>query len=258
DPVRKLYQQRGKLPMFVEDFFKRIETEVPRNFGLLEKAAQSYERAGFHERALEIYDRIIRISPFQRSAVLAKANLLASLKRGEEAVALLRDPKGIASLDDELKGKYQLIRALFKLGRKGEAEKEIADLLAWAKGLPKLQTVADICLGQKEYRKAAGFFEQARALQRGGGDGPMVVGLGKCYARLHRGEEALKVWSELANSGDSDGQLDGVQDCLMAEGLYELAANLGEQRIARLPDNESLYLGLAEARQITGYTSAAF
>src|SRR5207249_10930184 len=149
------YQERGKLPLFIEDFQKRVETEAAKHRGLLEKTAHALDQAGMPEQALAIFDRLVQLSPFNRGAVVARADLLVKLKRGDEAVALLRDPKGIVGLDEELAAKSELIRVLFKLERNAEAEKEVAEVLSWAKGGSTLQTLAEIHLAHKQYAKAA-------------------------------------------------------------------------------------------------------
>ncbi|PYJ08401.1 MAG: hypothetical protein DME25_01645 [Verrucomicrobia bacterium] len=258
DQVSRLYQERGKLPLFIEDFQKRVETEAAKHRGLLEKTAHALDGAGSPEQALAIYDRLVQLSPFNRSAVVARADLLVKLKRGDEAVALLRDPKGIVGLDEELAAKSELIRVLFKLERNAEAEKEVAEVLSWAKGGSTLQTLAEIHLAHKQYAKAAELFEEARPIQSGWNANELPMNLGKCYAKLGRADDALKVWAETGQSQNGEWQGNQLQNWILAEGLYDLAAKWLETRIAKRPKAVNLYGDLAEVFNSAGKNSEAF
>ena len=258
DQVSRLYRERGKLPIFIEDFQKRVETEAAKNRGLLEKTARVLEQAGQPDQALAIFDRLVQLSPFNREAVVARANLLVKLKRGDEAVALLRDPKGIVGLDEELAAKQELIRVLFKLERRQEADKEVAEVLSWAKGGSTLQALAEIYLTQTNYTKAAELFEKARPIQSGWNADQLPFNLGKCYAKLGRGEDALKVWGEMNQLENADWQSNNLQEWLTSEGMYDLAAKWTEARLAKNPQNLNLYSGLATALHSSGKTGEAF
>ncbi|MEO5803973.1 MAG: tetratricopeptide repeat protein, partial [Verrucomicrobiota bacterium] len=257
DPVAKLFQERGKLPMFVEDFRKRIEAESPKHRGMLEKLAQVYERGGLLENAVEIYDRLLDLSRFNRAAVNAKARLLVKLNRGEEAVALLRDPKGLMSLNDELEAKFELVSALMKLKRADEAEKEIAAVLAWAKGPMLQERIGRLYFDEKNFAKAADFFEKSQKFQRGDSFDQLRADLGKCYAKMNREPDALQIWGDLLNS-NKRGLLDGIHSWLVMEKNYGAAAKLSEARVKANPQEVSLYHLLAESLYGLGKTNEAF
>ncbi|MEP6663025.1 MAG: tetratricopeptide repeat protein, partial [Verrucomicrobiota bacterium] len=257
DPAMNFFEERAKLPMLLEDFRKRIDAESPKHRGLLEKLAQSYTRAGLTENALEIYDRLLALSPFNRGAVNGKAQLLVKLNRGDDAVALLRDAKGITSLNEELEAKFQLISTLLELKRGEDAEKEIAGVLAWAKGSALLERIGQIYFGQKNYAKAAEFLEKSRKFQHGESFNQLRGDLGKCYVKLGREPEALQLWGELVTSNKRP-VLDGIQSWLMTEKHYEVAAKLSESRVKANPQEANLYYLLADSLQHLGKTNEAF
>ena len=247
DQVVKYYQDRGKLGLFLEDFQKRVDTEAPKHRGMLQKLAAMYSMGGYPEKAIATYDRLLALSPFNREFRQAKIDLLINLDRGDEALAILRDGKDIMNLNDELQAQYSLIRALYKLKRNTEAEKEIAGVLAWAKGGGTLDSLAGIQFEQKQYEPAAVLYEKARPLRRGEEGNQLLMNLGVCYAKSKRLDDALKVWSDLISAPDQTEALNRFQDTLQAEGMNGAVLKLIEARIARAPTNLVLYVFLAGA-----------
>ncbi|PYT03658.1 MAG: hypothetical protein DMF60_17680, partial [Acidobacteria bacterium] len=160
-------------------------------------------------------------------------------------------------LNDELQARFSLIRALYKLKRNAEVEKEIADVLSWAKGGGTLYGIAGIQLEQKQYAAAAALYEKARQLRRGEEGNHLLLNLGLCYAKLNRLDDALKAWSELISSPDQGDTLNHFQDTLEAEGLNAATVKLIEARIARTPRNLVLYVFLAGALHDGGQDAAA-
>src|SRR5262249_32197828 len=154
DRVAKTYRDRGKMNWFVNDVAARVQEDAASNDTLWERLAKSWDQAGYPEKALAIYDRQLQRNPFNRNAVQNKSRVLIKLGREDEAVALLRNPKGITSLDLETAAKVALAELLLKLGRKDEAITEIDQLLAWDKRPSTLTQIGNLLMGEKEYAKA--------------------------------------------------------------------------------------------------------
>src|SRR5262249_54546537 len=150
--------------------------------------ARAWSEAGYPARAMEYYDEKIRQSPFNRTATSAKAALLVKLHRGDEAIALLRDTKGVTTLQDEIQQTLQLATMLFELKRPAEADQELNTLLSWAKGGDTFEKVANVYFDQKEWAKAASHYEQSMKLARSWNFDSTLTRLGQCYAKLGRGQ----------------------------------------------------------------------
>jgi tetratricopeptide (TPR) repeat protein len=257
DRVAKVYRDRGKLGWFVTDFAKRVEQDAAVNESLWERVARSWEQAGAPEKAVAIYDRQLQTNPFNRNAAQNKANLLIKLGRPDDALALLRDPKGITGLEQESNAKVALIETLFKIGRKAEAESEIDALLAWDK-LPKtLMRVGNILMDQRDYAKAAGLFEKATSGIRDWNYDELLQSLAKCRAKLGKVGDLAKLTDELMRSNNGEWRLQTLQSWLSSEGFHDLAAKVIQSRLGKSPERLELHTALAAALEESGRTADA-
>jgi tetratricopeptide (TPR) repeat protein len=244
----KAFRNRGKAGLFLDEMRKRIETETPRHRGLLSKLAKSYSECGYDEQALAVYDRLLKLSRFNQEAVLAKANLLMKMKRNDEAIALLRDPSGVTTLEEELQSSYRLIAALFKLKRFDEADAEVKKVLDWSKGANAYSELGDAYVKAGLYEKALPLLEKARSLQHGDGYYNTLESIAKCYAYSKRDTDALAVFHELVRrpSLNAD-QLGNLQSWLLNHGYAALSAQLGQERIANRSRANGLVYATATA-----------
>jgi tetratricopeptide (TPR) repeat protein len=256
--VSRLFADRGKAFVLVNDLHTRLANETNRNPMMQEKLAQAWERAGYPDKALAIYEQLIETSPFNRNAVNAKASLLVKLNRGDEAVALLRDPKGVASLNDEIEAKLQLATLLFKLKRPADADQEINDLLSWAKGGNVLERVGHFYFEQKEWAKAADAYEKSMRVARSWSYQQVLMNLGECYAKLGRGEDALKTWASIPPMPHFYGPAGAPLEWLLAEEIFDLAIQYAEAERAKRPEDPDLHSAVARALLKTGKTNEAF
>lgn len=257
DQVRRAFQQRGKLAVFVEDFRRRADAEGTNGFGMLDHVAKNFERGGWPEKALEIYDRLVARSPFNREAVQAKAKLLIKLKRGDEALALLRDPKGIDSLESELNAALEVIRACLELDKLADADAEATRLLAWSKSGSMFEQLAGAYFEKKHYAKAAEYYEQARKTTRTWNYENLLANLSRCQAKLGRANELAQTWAELTNYSNEN-FINTLVSWFASEGMSELVIQFAEARLAQVPDNLEFYFSLAQAHQKAGRIAEAF
>jgi thioredoxin-like negative regulator of GroEL len=238
----------------------RVAAETNRNQLLQQKLAEAWARAGQLEKAGNLYGEMIKTRPFDRSAISAQARLLAQRGRDDEALALLREMKGVQTLRDEIEARFQVIETLVRLERADAAEKELEELLAWAKGGPTLERAAHIFRSLKNWAKAAELYEQSRTVARGWNYNQLLFALGQCYAKLGRPDEALKTWEASGGSRYSGGGFEDEQVTawLASEGLHELALKFAQSRLAKNPENWSASVTLAHAQLGLGKTNEAF
>jgi tetratricopeptide (TPR) repeat protein len=180
--IAKLFSDRGKFPLLLEDLQTRITAETNQNQLLRQKLAEAWTRGGQPEKAGELYDEVIKANPFNRSAISAKAQLLVKLGQDDEAIALLREMKGVQSLQDEMDARFELIEILARLNKPAEAEQELDALLAWAQGSTALERAANVYRDMKNWAKAAELFEQSRKVLRNWNYNQLLFHLGQCYA----------------------------------------------------------------------------
>ncbi len=246
--IAKLFEERGKAPVLAADVQARIAAETNRNVNIQERLARAWSDAGYPDKALAYYDEKIKQSPFNRAAASAKAALLVKLHRGDEAVALLRDTKGVTTLQDEIQQAIQLATMLFQLKRPAEAEQELNTLLGWAKGGDTFEKAGHVYFDQKQWAKAAAHYEQSMKLARSWNFDYMLTRLGQCYAKLGRSEEATKTWDSRPTSR-------GV-----GTGSFDSAVHYIEARMDKKSDSVDprRYTGLAEAYCGLGKTNEAF
>lgn len=258
--IAKLFSDRGKFPMLLADSQARITAETNRNQLLQQKLAEAWARGGQPEKAKVIYDEMIVASPFNRAAIAAKAQLLVKLGRDDEALALLRELKGVQTLQDEIDAKFQLIELLARLGRTAESEKELEALLAWAKGGPALERAANAYRDMQKWAKAAELYEQSRKVLRNWNYSQLLFNLGRCYAKLGRQEDALKTWESRSSSPYYGGGFDDDQltTWILGEGLNELALKFARARLEKNPENIGAYVTLARAQLGLGKTNESF
>ena len=204
-----------------------------------------------------IYERQLKDNPFNRNAIQNKVNHLIKLGRIDEAVALLRDPRGISGLDVESAAKISLIEMLFRLERKAEAEKEITDLLAWDKRPNTLMRIGNLLMDEKQSAQASELLEKATGSVRDWNYDELLLSLAKCRAKLGQADDLAKLTEELMRSGNADWRLQALQGWLSAEGFYDLLAKLLQTRLAKSPEKLELYAALAAARQDAGRTAEA-
>lgn len=253
----RLFDERGKASVFANDLQTRIAADTNQNVNMQVRLAKAWDNAGYPDKALALYDEMVKVSPFNRAAVSAKAALLEKLHRDDDAVKLLRDTRGITDLNDEVEAKMQLATLYFQLKRPVDGEKVLADLLSWAKGGNIYERVGNLYFQQKDYAKAAEAFEKSLKLARSWNYDSMLMQLGQCYAKLGRNDEAVKLWDDRPSSrGVGTGV--SMMDWLLAERLYDATIRYIEMRLPKEKDEPRRHLGLAEARLGLGKTNEAF
>lgn len=258
DRVLKVYRDRGKQNWFIHDFAKRVEQDAGANDSLWERVGRSWDQAGAGEKALAIYDRQLQKNPFNRTVAQNKANLLIKLGRADEAIALLRDPKGITSLDLESNAKVALIETLLALGRKTEAGPEIDQLLAWDKRPVTLTRIGNALMDQREFAKALALFEKAAGSLRDWNYEELLMSLAKCRAKLGQAEDLVKLTEQLTRSGNAEWRLQNLQSWLGTEGFPDLAAQVIQFRLKKMPEKLDLHAGLAVTHLDAGRPAEAY
>ena len=258
DRVAKTYRDHGKMNWFINDFVKRVQEDATANESLWDRIARSWDQYGYPEKALSVYERQLQRNPFNRIAVQNKARLLVKLGRTDEAIQLLRDPKGMVSLDLESNAQIALVELLFKLDRKADGLAEIAALLAWDKRPATLTRVGNLLMDQKEYEKAVELFERAIASVRDWNYEELLLSLAKGRAKLGKVDDLNKSTEEFMGSGNADYRLQSLQGWLLSEGFPDVAAKVIQSRLAKSPDKIELYVALAGAQQDAGQTNEVF
>ena len=255
----RLFAERGKYLMLVNDLDARIQGETNRNLMMIERLGKAWERAGHPEKALGIYNLLISTNPFNRNAIQAKTDLLLRLRQTDEAMDLLRSERGITTLDAELTAKQQLAGVLFRIKRDADAEAELNALLSWAQGGSVLEKAGDAYFAAKKYDRAAEMYEKASKASRSYNYSSMLANLGKCYAHMGRIDEAIKIWESRpsARGGGSSGS-SSMQEWLLAERLYDGVIKYIEPKLKGDSGEVRRYIGLTQAYVELGKTNEAF
>ncbi|MBI5209682.1 MAG: tetratricopeptide repeat protein [Elusimicrobia bacterium] len=214
--------------------------------GILLRVIGSYKALGRPERALAAYGKLARLAPGDPGVALGRAELLAALGRGRDALAALDTAAGAAA--DEA-GLRRVAACYESLGRPERALAAYDRLSGFAPGDP------DVAFSRAELLAGLGRREEAaRALDKAAGlaqDKDRLRRIIELYGKLGLPERALTAYDKLSRLAPGD---PGV-----ALSRAELLVRSGrvKEALAALDNAAGLVSGAVDLRRVADCYKAA-
>lgn len=235
--------------------FERLLHKYPENGQLLFGKALLLQQDGHSEQALELLEKH-QASRHEVAPLLLRTRLLQSMKRGEEALPLLR--QGIKEHPQDRRLRLTRARLLIELGRLDEAKSEFAGLLQQSPEDDDLRfSLALVCLEAEAWREAVVYLEDL--IERGSHVDAARYNLGRAFEELEETDRAIEQYHQVdVGSEYLPAQLRQA-DLLFDSGHAEQARQRLRQARESQPDYAiQLYLIESEALASHGQTEPAW
>ncbi|GMU93059.1 MAG: hypothetical protein AMXMBFR4_21170 [Candidatus Hydrogenedentota bacterium] len=249
--VLDAFRQAGDVRKFLVPYEERVLAQEKPDPQLLALVAQQHVEIGNVDRAVELYDRALAMSPYNVECMRGKAGALQAARRFDEALELAKSPAGGFDLQQEIASRLQLASLYFKLHRKEEALTVLNELAAWAISPDASIQIGQAYLEQRMYAEALPFLEKGARMER---HGDARTQLAKCYVKTGRLDDAIEVW----DTYQENRQPDTFPQWLFDEKLYEAAERVLGVLIQRDPARADVYVMLARTQLKRGDQPAAF
>ncbi|AUB56333.1 DNA-directed RNA polymerase subunit A' [Methanobacterium subterraneum] len=230
--------------------FQTIHQEKPNELPILYGMASSLEGLNQFERALESYEHILKLNPYETNAEEGKFRVLLALGQKlfdknelENALSYYQEALDINfNHKDALLGKALLLNSLGKFKEAREIldyyiKKYPDDQTAFKGRIVSLKGIAYWFLESNEYNSALEEFEEILKLDNSdddalNGKSLSLIGLGNIHLRNKRFDEALQTFdSALVLKGDRAAALSGKASALVGIGNIQLKNHLFDKSL---------------------------
>ncbi|GMW01675.1 MAG: hypothetical protein AMXMBFR84_28120 [Candidatus Hydrogenedentota bacterium] len=214
--------------------------------------ARLNSQIGNYDRAIELYKTVLDKNRFESQARQGLVGALHAQGRYEEELALTSDLSVATNTQAEVSATIELAQTYFNIQRPEDAVKTLTELYAWAKDANASQSIAQLLIEQKRYEQALPYLERASTLSRAYSG--TKASLARCYAKLGRGEDAIRVAAEATEELNPE----SFVRWLVSEKLYDVAIAAAQKGISIDPAGEQFHIALVQAHLEMGDAANAF
>jgi tetratricopeptide (TPR) repeat protein len=226
--------------------FDRLLLKYPENGQLLFGKALLLQQDGRTEEALALLEQH-DVSRHEVAPLLLRVSLLQSLKRGEDALPLLR--KGMAEHPNDRRLQLTHGRLLIGLGRYEEAKSDFVELLQQSPDDDDLRfSLAVVCLEGQAWQEAVIYLEDL--IERGSHLNPARYNLGRALTELKETDRAIEQYRQVGPGGEYLPAQSHQAELLMAAGRTDEAVSRLQQARLDQPDY-AIQLYLIEIEALT-------